>query len=67
MLELDELLTRYLDTRFATAPAVDQQAFCRLLALADEELIDYLLGAKASSDSQLAHVIREIHLRTACR
>lgn len=67
MRELDELLTNWLDTRFETAPSAEQQGFCELLALADDDLIDYLLGGKPVSDPVLAHIIREIRLRPADR
>lgn len=63
MRELDELLTAYLETRFDTAGPKMQRAFRGLLALADDQLIDYLLGGKSASDPDLARVIQEIHMR----
>jgi len=63
MRELDVLLTAYLETRFDTAGPETQRAFRELLALADDQLIDYLLGGKSASDPDLAHVIHEIRMR----
>ena len=64
MRELDELLTGYLETRFATAGDAEQCAFRALLALPDSELIDYLLGGQTPADPALSYVIRRILLRT---
>lgn len=63
MRELDELLTGYLDGRFEAAGPDEQRAFRELLALADDQLIDYLLGGRSVSDPDLARVIQQIHLR----
>lgn len=67
MRELDELLTGYLETRFAAARPVEKRAFRELLDLADDRLIDYLLGGKAAPDPALAHVIHEIRMRAGHR
>ncbi len=64
MRELDELLTGYLETRFATAAPAEQCAFRALLALPDSELIDYVLGSQKAADPALSYVIRQILLRT---
>jgi antitoxin CptB len=63
MRELDELLTAYLETRFDKAGPETQRAFRELLALADDQLIDYLLGGKATPDPDLARVIHDIRMR----
>ena len=42
--ELDFLLLRYLDSRYAQADADEQALFVELLALEDDELIAILLG-----------------------
>lgn len=65
MRELDELLAGYFDARFETAGPDEQRAFRKLLALADDQLIDYLLGGKSTPDPDLAHVIQEIRMRAA--
>lgn len=67
MRELDELLSGWLDLRFASSGPAERRAFCRLLALADEDLIDYLLGGRPVTDPDLADVVREIRLRPAHR
>lgn len=64
MRELDELLTDYLERRFAHAAGTEQQAFRELLALPDALLIDYLLRGREATDPDLAHVIRQVCLRT---
>lgn len=63
MRELDVLLTAWLETRFDTAGPDTRRAFRELLALADDQLIDYLLGGKSATDPDLAHVIDEIRMR----
>ena len=42
--ELDFLLLRYLDSRYALADADEQALFVELLALEDDELIGVLMG-----------------------
>jgi antitoxin CptB len=42
--ELDFLLLRYLDSRYALADAEEQALFVELLTLEDDELIGVLLG-----------------------
>ena len=42
--ELDFLLLRYLDNRYALADTQEQALFVELLALEDDELIGVLLG-----------------------
>jgi antitoxin CptB len=44
MKELDVLLTRYVDERFAAAPPAEQQAFERLLEAQDPLIYAYCLG-----------------------
>ncbi len=44
MKELDELLTRYVDERFAAAPPPEQRAFERLLDAQDPVIYAYFLG-----------------------
>jgi antitoxin CptB len=43
MRELDVILERYLDQRYAEAPLAEQQAFETLLDLPDPELFAYLM------------------------
>ena len=65
MLELDELLQSYLDSRYVQADKSEQDAFRTLLTLPDQELFDYFFGALAPLDSQLRNVIE--HIRCAAR
>jgi antitoxin CptB len=44
MKELDVLLSRYVDERFAAAPPAEQQAFERLLEAQDPLIHAYFLG-----------------------
>ena len=43
MRELDELLTRFLDTKYADSPSDVQMAFVELLKLSDPELVKLCL------------------------
>lgn len=53
MRELDVVLTRYLDTRYAQADVAEKQAFVTLLALSDPELVRYLLHGESSGQADL--------------
>jgi antitoxin CptB len=57
MRELDVLLQRYLDQRYAHAPKEEQQAFEALLELPDPELFAYVVKREQPSDSQLLNVL----------
>jgi antitoxin CptB len=46
MRELDELLARYMDERFRSASAAEQEAFRRLLETHDTVLYGYCLGSQ---------------------
>ena len=63
MAELDVLLTRYVDNEYRHASNDNKQAFCELLALADPELIGYLLGGQMPRDAALASVVSQIRDR----
>lgn len=60
MRELDELLLRYLDTRYADSTPHDKQAFQAVLALSDPELNGYLLQRQTPSSEPVARVIKLI-------
>ena len=53
MKELDVVLTRYLDTRYAAAPPAERACFSRLLDMTDPELFGLLLGREAAGDPEL--------------
>ncbi len=60
MRELDELLVRYLDSRYATASKDEKSAFEAVLALSDPELNAYLLQRQTPSSEAIAAVITYI-------
>ena len=60
MRELDILLCDFLDNDYAESGDAQKQAFRRLLALSDPELIGYLLGGQIAAESELADVISTI-------
>jgi antitoxin CptB len=59
MKELDVLLTRYVDDRFAIAPPAEQQAFERLLEAQDPLIYAYCLG-QAPVPADLGDLIERI-------
>ena len=59
MKELDELLLRYLERRYAQANDAEKQAFHTLLALPDPELVSYLLN-KQTPAAELQRVVEQI-------
>jgi len=59
MKELDVLLTRYVDQRFAAAPAAEQQEFERLLGAQDPVIYAYCLG-QIPVPAHLESLIRRI-------
>ena len=63
MRELDILLTNYLDHDFGQASEQQKDAFRKLLALPDAELIGYLLGGQTPPDTALATVVSQIRDR----
>jgi antitoxin CptB len=64
MKELDVLLTRYVDERFAAAPPAEQQAFERLLDDQDPIIYAYCMG-QSPVPSHLESLIRLITVARA--
>ena len=60
MRELDVLLQRYLERRYANAPQEEQQAFEALLELPDPELFAYIVKREQPSDPQLLNVLARL-------
>jgi len=61
MKELDVAMTRYLDSRYATANETEKQGFITLLEMPDPELYSLLLGKQTISNQnaeKVAHSIR---------
>jgi antitoxin CptB len=63
MKELDVLLTRYVEERFAVAPAAEQQAFETLLEDPDPVIYAYCMGQSQVPE----HLVGLIRLITAAR
>lgn len=60
MRELDVLLQRYLEERYASAPEEEQQAFEALLELPDPELFAYIVKREQPSDPLLFNVVHRL-------
>ena len=60
MRELDDLLIRFLDTRYASADDEQKDAFRAVLELSDPELNGYLLQRQTPSSDSIARVIKLI-------
>lgn len=59
-LELDLLLTRYLDIAYSSAPSERRQAFWRLLACEDSLLLRLFTSDTQAEDPELRAIIAEI-------
>jgi antitoxin CptB len=60
MRELDVVLERYLEQRYASAPETEQQAFESLLDLPDPQLFAYLMRRETPVDSGWVDVIAKL-------
>jgi len=60
MRELDVLLERYLQERYPSAPAAEQQAFAALLEVSDPQLFAYVMQREVPADPDWAHVIAKL-------
>ena len=60
MRELDTLLTRYLDTRYADAAAPEKRAFAEILELSDPELVRYLLNGERADNPLVDKVLADV-------
>jgi antitoxin CptB len=60
MRELDELLVRYLESRYTEADEGEKAAFQAVLALPDPELNGYLLQRQTPTSKSIAGVIELI-------
>jgi antitoxin CptB len=57
MLELDVLLSHYLEDQYPLTDELHKVAFRRLLELPDPELMGYLLNGENPAEADLAHVV----------
>jgi antitoxin CptB len=60
MRELDVVLERYLQQRYATAPLAEQRAFEALLELPDPQLFAYLVRRETPADPDWMNVISQL-------
>ena len=60
MRELDVLLERWLATRYPEADATRRQAFERLLAATDPQLVAWLYGRERPDDPDVEAVVDEL-------
>ena len=60
MRELDTLLSRYLETRYAAADSGERNAFVLLLEMPDPELWAWVLGQQLPSDPEVRNVVEHI-------
>jgi len=59
-LELDLMLTRYVEHGYPSASKTEQQSFLRLLELEDSELMNYLIGGQIPGDVALSSLVAAI-------
>ena len=60
MKELDQLLTRYLESRYPDADEQEKADFQAILNLPDPELAGYFLGRQVPEDSSIARAVERI-------
>lgn len=60
MLELDLLLVPYVEQRFMSSSAEDQQRFIKLVEGEDNDLFAWLLGRGEPQDPDLAIIVKKI-------
>jgi len=60
MKELDVVLSRYLEQRYASASSSDQAQFRALLQLPDPDLYNLLLGRDAATDAECARFLQRL-------
>jgi len=58
LLELDVVLTRFLERHFEMLSAQQRAAFYRLLEYPDNDLWDFVTGRQPPPDADTAHIIR---------
>ncbi len=59
-LELDILLTRYLEQRYDVAPATEQATFRQLLSLEDQQIFQYLSGQTEPDTVEITDLVAHI-------
>ena len=60
MRELDQLMLRYLDARWAAADDAERSVFLRLLDTEDDKLWRWFMGREAAGDDTLDALVQRI-------
>lgn len=60
MRELDQLMLRYLDARWAAADDAERSVFLRLLDTEDDKLWRWFMGREAAGDDALDALVQRI-------
>ena len=60
MLELDVMLTRFLEQHYGAATPAEQQKFVELLACEDDQLWDWLSGRTVPDDTEWKQLVEQI-------
>ncbi|MFT3905745.1 MAG: succinate dehydrogenase assembly factor 2 [Steroidobacteraceae bacterium] len=60
MKELDTLVLRWLDQRYATASPAERDVFARFLELQDPELLAYLVKGEQPTDPQIRALVAAV-------
>ena len=60
MLELDLMLERFVENKYATLPIKSKYAFHQLLKCQDQFLLDYLMGQDVPTDKDVADVAQQV-------
>lgn len=66
MLELDTLLTAFLDKAYTDLNEEGRQTFLELLGFDDTELLEYLMGRESHTEARIQNVIEAIRNNACC-
>ena len=66
MLELDTLLTGFLDRAYDRLDEEGRQSFLELLSYDDTELLEYLMGRESHKEVRIQYVIKAIRDSASC-
>jgi antitoxin CptB len=67
MLELDVLLSNFLEKTYPALSLADQKIFSQLLTQTDPELFAWLMGQSIPEDKNLAHIVEMIRRHARSR
>lgn len=60
MRELDQLMERYLDRRWRSAPTIERELFLQLLETEDDKLWRWCMSRERPEDAQLAQFVEKL-------